>query len=86
MSGAISSLPHATLWFTFTDKRQKDTELRNAKAVPRTVVREPGLLSDPRREERERRQNAIIVITNNNVYTHTTAVCRLHNVVCRSTG
>ena len=35
--------------------------MRNANAVPWTVVTETALPSDPRSEERERRQNAIII-------------------------
>jgi hypothetical protein len=58
--------------FTFTDKRQKGTELRNAQAVPWTVVTEIALLSDPRSEERERRQNAI---TKTRMFIHTPQRC-----------
>jgi len=58
--------------FTFTDKRQKGTKLRNAQAVPWTVVTEIALLSDPRSEERERRQNAI---TKTTMFIHTTQRC-----------
>jgi len=46
--------------------------LRNAQAVPWTVVTEIALLSDPRSEERERRQNAI---TKTTMFIHTTQRC-----------
>jgi len=59
--------------------------LRNANAVPWTVVTDTALPSDPTSEERERRQNAVTTTTTT-MFIHTTAVCQLHNVVCSSTG
>lgn len=66
---------HGVLADSFTDKRQKGTELRSAKAVPWTVVTGTALLSDPRREERERRQNAITTTTTATTFIHIPQRC-----------
>lgn len=60
--------------FTFTDKRRKAPScVSQRQLVPWTVVTETALPSDPRIEERERRQNAII--TTITMFIHTPQRC-----------